>query len=55
MAAAPLSALDLPLKLLVWADDEGGTQVSYTDPAVLGRALRPRRPSWRPRSRGSTR
>jgi uncharacterized protein (DUF302 family) len=35
MAAAPLSALDLPLKLLVWADDERGTQVSYTDPAVL--------------------
>ncbi|HWD55790.1 MAG TPA: DUF302 domain-containing protein [Acidimicrobiales bacterium] len=35
MAAVPLSALDLPLKLLVWADDEGGTQVSYTDPAVL--------------------
>jgi uncharacterized protein (DUF302 family) len=35
MAAAPLSALDLPLKLLVWADDEHGTQVSYTDPAVL--------------------
>jgi uncharacterized protein (DUF302 family) len=35
MAAAPLSALDLPLKLLVWEDDEHGTQVSYTDPAVL--------------------
>jgi uncharacterized protein (DUF302 family) len=37
MAAAPLSALDLPLKLLVWADDEHGTgtQVGYTDPAVL--------------------
>jgi uncharacterized protein (DUF302 family) len=35
MAAAPLSALDLPLKLLVWADDKHGTQVSYTAPAVL--------------------
>ncbi|HEY1651673.1 MAG TPA: DUF302 domain-containing protein [Acidimicrobiales bacterium] len=35
MVAAPLAALDLPLKLLVWADDEHGTQVSYTDPAVL--------------------
>jgi uncharacterized protein (DUF302 family) len=35
MAAAPLSALDLPLKLLVWDDDEHDTQVSYTDPAVL--------------------
>ena len=34
MAAAPLSALDLPLKALVWAD-EGQTKVSYTDPAVL--------------------
>ena len=37
MAAAPLSALDLPLKLLVWGDDEHGTQVSYTDPAVLAK------------------
>jgi uncharacterized protein (DUF302 family) len=35
MAAAPLSALDLPLKLLVWADEGRGTQVTYTDPAVL--------------------
>jgi uncharacterized protein (DUF302 family) len=35
MAAAPLSALDLPLKLLVWDDDEHGTRVSYTDPAAL--------------------
>jgi uncharacterized protein (DUF302 family) len=34
MASAPLSALDLPLKVLVWAD-EGQTKVSYTDPAVL--------------------
>lgn len=34
MAASPLSALDLPLKILVWAS-ESGTQVSYTDPAVL--------------------
>ena len=28
MAAAPLAALDLPLKVLVWAD-EGQTKVSY--------------------------
>ena len=35
MAAAPLSALDLPLKVLIWADPHLGTQVSYTDPAVL--------------------
>ncbi len=36
MEAAPLSALDLPLKVLVWADGDEGCQVSYTDPAVLG-------------------
>jgi uncharacterized protein (DUF302 family) len=35
MAASPLSALDLPLKVLIWADPERGTRVSYTDPAVL--------------------
>jgi uncharacterized protein (DUF302 family) len=34
MAAAPLSALDLPLKVLVWADD-GQTKVSYYAPATL--------------------
>jgi uncharacterized protein (DUF302 family) len=34
MAAAPLSALDLPLKVLVW-DDGGQTTVSYTNPAAL--------------------
>ncbi len=34
MVAAPLAALDLPLKLLVWADD-GATRVSYVDPAVI--------------------
>ena len=35
MDAAPLAALDLPLKVLVWSDGDGVTQVSYTDPAVL--------------------
>jgi len=35
MDAAPLAALDLPLKVLVWADAARGTQVSYTDPAAL--------------------
>jgi uncharacterized protein (DUF302 family) len=35
MAAVPLSALDLPLKIVVWADEARGTQVSYTDPAAL--------------------
>ena len=34
MAASPLSALDLPLKVLIWADD-GQTKVSYYAPAAL--------------------
>ena len=34
MAAAPLAALDLPLKILVWAD-EGQTKVTYYGPAAL--------------------
>lgn len=34
MQAAPLAALDLPLKVLVW-DDDGQTKVSYTDPRAL--------------------
>ncbi len=34
MEAAPLAALDLPLKVLVWADDDQ-TKVSYTAPALL--------------------
>jgi uncharacterized protein (DUF302 family) len=34
MAASPLSALDLPLKVLVWSDD-GQTKVSYYAPAAL--------------------
>jgi uncharacterized protein (DUF302 family) len=34
MAAAPLSALDLPLKILVW-DDSGQTTVSYYAPAAI--------------------
>jgi uncharacterized protein (DUF302 family) len=45
MVASPLSALDLPLKVLVWSDDAGGsggtggssgqTKVSYVSPAAL--------------------
>jgi uncharacterized protein (DUF302 family) len=35
MDAAPLAALDLPLKILVWEDEDGVTQVSYTDPAGI--------------------
>ena len=34
MAAAPLAALDLPLKVLVWADD-GQTNVTYYGPDAL--------------------
>jgi uncharacterized protein (DUF302 family) len=34
MAARPLAALDLPLKLLVW-DDDGQTSVSYVPPSAL--------------------
>ena len=34
MAAAPLSALDLPLKFVVW-DDDGQTKVSYVAPEAL--------------------
>ncbi len=35
MDAAPLAALDLPLKVLVWDGAERGTQVSYVDPSLL--------------------
>jgi uncharacterized protein (DUF302 family) len=34
MAARPLAAIDLPLKVLVW-DDDGQTTVSYYSPATL--------------------
>jgi uncharacterized protein (DUF302 family) len=34
MAAAPLAALDLPLKVLVW-DDAGQTSVSYYAPHII--------------------
>lgn len=34
MAAAPLAALDLPLKVLVWADG-AQTKISYTAPSEL--------------------
>jgi uncharacterized protein (DUF302 family) len=34
MEAAPLSALDLPLKVLIWADD-GHTNVTYYAPSEL--------------------
>jgi len=34
MAASPLAALDLPLKVLVW-DDDGQTKVTYYSPDAL--------------------
>jgi uncharacterized protein (DUF302 family) len=34
MEAAPLMALELPLKVLVW-EDEDRTRLSYTAPAAL--------------------
>jgi uncharacterized protein (DUF302 family) len=34
MSAVPLAALDLPLKLLIWAD-ESGTKISYYSPSVI--------------------
>ncbi len=36
MQAAPLAALDLPLKALVWSDG-GQTKVTYTAPTALAR------------------
>jgi uncharacterized protein (DUF302 family) len=37
MAAAPLAALELPLRALVWTDDAGAVWVGYQDIAALGR------------------
>jgi uncharacterized protein (DUF302 family) len=35
MLAAPSSAIDLPLKILVWEDSQANVWVSYNDPAYL--------------------
>jgi len=37
MQSAPLAALDLPLRVLVWASDDYQTKVSYTTPSALAR------------------
>ena len=37
MQAAATAGIDLPLKLLVWQDAEGATQVSYNDPEWVAR------------------
>ncbi len=39
MLSAPLAALDLPLKVLVWADGDQ-TKVSYTAPRELAARYR---------------
>ena len=35
MVAAPLAALDIPLKVLVWEDGNGAVSVSYNAPTFL--------------------
>jgi uncharacterized protein (DUF302 family) len=35
MLAAPSSAIDLPLKILVWEDEQGKAWVSYNSPTYL--------------------
>ena len=35
MVASPLLALELPLRTLVWQDNAGNVQISYTDPVFL--------------------
>ena len=35
MVAAPRSAIDLPLKILVWEDNQGKVWVSYNSPEYL--------------------
>jgi uncharacterized protein (DUF302 family) len=35
MIAAPLAALDIPLKVLVWEDRNGAVSVSYNSPGFL--------------------
>jgi uncharacterized protein (DUF302 family) len=35
MVAAPLAAIDLPLKALAWQDDDGKVWLSYNDPEFL--------------------
>jgi uncharacterized protein (DUF302 family) len=37
MVAAPTSAIDLPLKVLVWKGAEGAVHITYNSPEYLGR------------------
>jgi uncharacterized protein (DUF302 family) len=36
MLASATSAIDLPLKILVWQDHDGDVKVTYNEPAYLG-------------------
>ena len=36
MLASATSAIDLPLKILVWQNEDGQVQVTYNSPAYLG-------------------
>jgi len=35
MQAVPEMAIDLPMKVIAWQDDDGQTWIAYTDPAYL--------------------
>ena len=35
MLAVPTIAIDLPLKILIWEDNQGNVWVSYNNPAYL--------------------
>ena len=35
MQAAPTTGIDLPLKILVWVDQEGGTWLGYNEPGWI--------------------
>ena len=37
MQSAPLAALDLPLRVLIWASDDCQTKLSFTAPGALAR------------------
>jgi len=39
MLAAPLAALDLPLRVLVWEDGDGAVSVSYNSPGFMAERL----------------
>ena len=41
MLAAPSVAIDLPLKILVWQDDQGKVWVSFNSPEYLKDTARP--------------